>query len=632
MSEALSRYLGTHVPANSADFDIYLNEIYTVVQFELPSIFFRNPRAFLKPRTKNYIVKRRDPVTGKNVEEFRDSAKSAKTQEHILNYTIEKMGYKRQVRRVLLDALLFRYGVLWHGYKGEFGMTEEQSYFIESEETFVERLSLKNFLFDPKVSLCDIDKARWVGRSFDVLADDLRSDDSLFMEKAIRGKKGFAQELKRAGGLDTKTISSRKTLLDLTDDKYKKTAEFFRVYEIFRRPTPAEKRDGGKGNVLLLIMEQERPLRDNPWPYKTRSWPAEILQFNEIPDTKFGMSDIEVYGQIADHKNLIFNLQIRNAESNSKAIVGYDKSGMDEETVHAIEDGSQNIIGFDGDPRSKISIQSLASVASSELYALDGRIQANLDEKSGVTDLKKGNLRTGEESATSVQIRNAGTASRFIFRQDLMMDFLRSSFKRLNDYNQQFMPIKDAVRIMGSLDIEWSDKPSKEEIQADIDVEIDPISMLPENPQKEMEELRTILSLMTEALSNPIVYQKIQTEGKMFNLSPIIESLLSRLKINNPDVFRGIRPEEAKGFASVAELEAAYSNVSAILSGQQPPSPPAEEQDHAVRIAVYQASAQIAQQLGNEQAVAIISELIQIQQAIAEGESQVKQPKEGSRV
>ena len=52
------------------------------------------------------------------------------------------------------------------------------------------------------------------------------------------------------------------------------------------------------------------------------------------------------------------------------------------------------------------------------------------------------------------------------------------------------MPVDEAVRIVGSMDLQWSDKPTEEEIQADVDVEIDAISMLPESPEDEVAMLQ----------------------------------------------------------------------------------------------------------------------------------------------
>ena len=75
-----------------------VNEINPVVQNNLPSIFFRTPRAMFKPKQKTYIAKKRDPVSGKMVEVSLESSKSAFTQEAILNYSItEEMDNKTEV-------------------------------------------------------------------------------------------------------------------------------------------------------------------------------------------------------------------------------------------------------------------------------------------------------------------------------------------------------------------------------------------------------------------------------------------------------------------------------------------------------------------------------------------------------
>ena len=112
MQESLKRYMGTFIPSIGAGWDLALNEVYPIIQHSLPAIFFRNPRAFLKPRNKTFIKKQRDPVSGRMIEVQADSSESARTQEAILNYLITQIGYKEEVRRTLLDALLFPYGIM----------------------------------------------------------------------------------------------------------------------------------------------------------------------------------------------------------------------------------------------------------------------------------------------------------------------------------------------------------------------------------------------------------------------------------------------------------------------------------------------------------------------------------------
>jgi len=536
--DAIKRYVGDHVPNIGADWDIVLNEVYPIIQNNLPSIFFRNPKAFLKPRTKTFIAKRRDPVTGEMVQVQLDSSKSARTQESIVNYQLVEIKYKNETRKVLLDALLFPHGILWHGYKGDFGMTEEQSIHVKNDAVFVKRVSPMRFLKDPAVTFSNMEEAMWQGRSIDIRLQDLLDDDKLKVSKSLKGFHGFGERVgtssaiekagmvgKNIGGSDV-TDNHKSNLLDFADEDFKKSSSsrFVKVYEVYLRPTKKEKREGSKGWIILLTPEQKEPLRISPWKIKAEGFPGKLLQFNEVPDRMFGIPDVETYSQIADQKNAIINLQLRNAQQNTKNWIGISKGGADEEDIEKVEQGENTIIMFEGDinPAQRMFVASPGSQASSELYTIDGRIQRNLEDKSGVSDLKRGFLQSGEESATSVKIRAAGSSARPAYRQDIMSDFLNESILYLTQLNKQFLPFKEAVRITGSLDIEWSENPTLEEVQADVDVEIDVVSMLPENPEEELNRMNQTLGLMIQGITEPSVVQKLQQEGKTINLAPLI--------------------------------------------------------------------------------------------------------------
>lgn len=652
MAESLQRYMGIHTPRYGYNWDIVLNEVYPIVQTNLPAIFFRTPRAFLKPRNKTFIAKIFDPATGKKVETELDSQKSANTQEAILNYTLDKIKYKREMRKVLLDALLFPHGVLWHGYKGDFGMTEEQSIFIKNEMVFVKRLCPTRFLKDPKVNFSNLDEAQWVGRKFQILLSDLVEDDKLNVDKKlIKGYKGFGDKVgtaslnaagmgmdgvQRGGGDVTPLLGMKKNLLDFTKDGFAESpyANFVDVYETYIRPSRKDARAGKKGRIVLLTFEQPEPLRDNKWDIKAEGFPVQLLQFNELPDAMVGINDVDTYKQIADQKNIITNLQLRNAQQNSKLYVALATGGITgEEGIEKIQSGDQTIILFDGDNvNGKMDVKSGAGAASSELYLIDQRIQKNLDDKSGVTDLRKGVLQSGEESAISVKIRASNSSARPAYRQDIMKDCLEDSFLYLNELLKQYMPVEDAVRIVGSLDLQWSDTPTEEEVQAAVDVEIDAISMLPENPDDEIQMLNQILQLMIQGLTEPVIMQKIQQEGMMINLTPIIEQLLMRMKIKDPNIFRSIKPEESQGFASVQQLKFAQANVEAVMHGQ-PAQPPQKGDDHQAQLAVYQPIVQLLQEAGQEQTHAFqaLAELIQVQTQMMQDE-QEKQANPGQQL
>jgi len=641
IQESIARYTGEFIPIIGQDWDIILNEIYPVIQFNLPSTYFRNPRVFLKPRNKTYICKKRNPLTEQMEPIAMDSSKSARTQESILNYILGEIRYKKYAQQVLMDALLFKFGVLWHGYKGDFGMTDEQSMYIKDEQVFVSRISPLRFLKDPAVGISNLEEARWTGRSFDVPLQDLIEDDTLDVDKNIKGKHGYGNRIKV--GESRMAINGvsilrpeTKSLLELVDKKFANStrSRFVEVFEIFMRPTPKEKRDGKKGKVVLLTFEQEKPLRKpTSWPYKAEGFPGKVLEFNPVPDQQFGLADIDTYKAVADQKNAIVNLQLRNAQENSKVWVAIAKEGLDgEEQLEMIQQGQQTIILFNGDSVSgKLAVASPSGQASGELYLIDQRIQRNLEDKTMLSDLKRGFLQSGEESAASVKIRAAGASVRPSYRQDIMSDFLKESFHYLNQLNKQFYTVDEAVRITGSLDVEWSNNPTKEEIQADVDVEMDVISMLPENPERELQELQTVLGLLIQGITDPVVKQQLAIEGKTIQLSPIIENMLMRLKIRDPEVFRNIRPEESEGFVAVAELKQARENVKALMASAetgevQLPFPPGPGQDHRARIESY---ATIAELGANEQLFMLLDQLIKIHEQLLEEEMKKESPQPG---
>jgi hypothetical protein len=539
------------------------------------------------------------------------------------------MGYKKEARKVLLDALLYPYGVMWHGYKGNFGMTEENSIYIKDEKVFVSRLCPLKFIYDPSVNISNLGEAQWVGRIINVRLRDVIEDDKLNVSKGLKGYAGFGQKvgtysslLTQSSGGDNVNLTpySKKSLLEYSTKDYQQSTEckFIKIYEIFHRPTKAEARDGKKGKILLLCEEQEKPLRESEWTIKAEGFPTKILEFNELPDAFFGLSDVDTYKVIADQKNVVINLQLRNAQETAKTWVGISKQDANEEDIIKVQKGTNSIITFEsGNPRDRMFVSQGGGQASSELYMLDGRIQKNLEDKSGVSDLKRGFLQSGEESATSVKIRSAGGSARPMYRQDIMADFLKESFHYINQLLKQFTPYKDAVRIVGTLDLEWSENPSLDEIQAETDVDIDVYSMLPDNPETELQQLTTVLNMAMQAITQPVIWNKLQQEGKTMNLSPIIQQILMRMKFRDPDAFRNIKASESQGFVSVEQIREAKQNVTASLEGatiDKLPFPPKMEDDHRAKLEVYGSIQELLTKAG--QMSEVLNQLIMIQQSI----------------
>jgi hypothetical protein len=153
--------------------------------------------------------------------------------------------------------------------------------------------------------------------------------------------------------------------------------------------------------------------------------------------------------------------------------------------------------------------------------------------------------------------------------------------------------------------------------------------MLPENPEREIQELNTLLIMMFNAIQTPELRAKLEEEGKKINISPLIEKLLLRMKIRDPEVFRNIKPEESEGYVSVKELREANANVDAALKGGQVPFPPKEQDDHRAKIEVYMAISKLLEEAG--QISDVLTQLIQVQSALLQKITE-KEAQPGNRI
>ncbi len=647
MRESLTRYTGDFVPRMAKGWDILINEAYTNIQLNLPSTFFQAPHIFCRAETKQFIVKEFDPIQQRRVEVVKDSTKSCRIQEGLHNYLLEEINYKDEIRQVNLDAHLFPYGVSWKGYHGEFGIGDDGSIDLKKEEIFYKRWRPDWLFWDPAAT--NMKTARWIARKIELPLEDVVANKRFKVSKELRGKQGFQNlvgqnKSRPKSGQDEKIIhpsgGSLDTLINFASEQFRQSSrsQFIELFEVWHRPSQEERAEGKKGVILMLTREQDKPLEEKKWQYDMEGWPANVLAYSPLNDRFVGLSELLVYADQMDEKNAIRNAQLQNAESNANVTLVVDGNSVPPETQRKWREGDNKIIvatPANGDIRSAAMFLSPQQV-SSEFYAFDRKNQEDLDKISGISDLRRGIKPPGEETAFAAQQRAAGAAARPLYKVDLMKDFILRDQKQFNQLMKQYFPIDKVIKITGDLAPEWIDDYTKEDIQAEVGFDLDVISMLPPNPDKEAQNLTNVLNLMLGALGNPAVMKKIMSEGNTFNVSPIIQKLLENLNVLDPEIFRPVRAEESKGFVSVSELEAAEANVNAIMKGtpfDQIPSPPEEGQDHEARIRVYTSTLRIFSQGAKESPIVVaLAKLIQIQQQIAKEESKKNAPKSGQIV
>jgi len=148
MTDAVMAYTGQRINPHNQDFTIVLNDVFPIVQQKLPFLFFRKPRAFVKPRRKHVFITKRNENTGEKEKVRVDGTKLAKTTEAALNWDLHESGFEEEMDKISLDLALFPHTYLWQSYNAEFGIRNDESMFVKQDRVFQKRIRPDLFLWD----------------------------------------------------------------------------------------------------------------------------------------------------------------------------------------------------------------------------------------------------------------------------------------------------------------------------------------------------------------------------------------------------------------------------------------------------------------------------------------------------
>lgn len=608
--ESLSHYIGetSFKLHNMDEVDVALNDTFPIVQQKLPFLFFRRPRAFVKPRRKFVLVTKTNPITGQREKIRVDGSKLARTTEHALNWNLHESGFEEEMDRVSLDLALSPYAVLWQSYAGKFGLRQDETMYVKEDSIFQKRIRPDLFLWDTEGT--HEEEWSWVGRKTLVKLEDVLDDPRYSSEKRrLEGSVGFGDPLRKSQGSDAINIGPR-VMSDLLDSSFKESIQSRRVwlYEIWQKPRLRDRLKGRRGKVFVLARDLPKPLFEDSWPLKQEGFPCELFRINPLNDSTLGIPDPKTYLEVVKEKQIETNLILRNLKQNSNLKVILNGSKFDESDVRKFVEGESAVL-LSRDPLQQGDVTSLqAGSVPSAAFQVAQNTDMQLQKQSAITQTRQGIKPPGEITATQAEILERGLESRPTLHQKLISRTLKKLMRKRVQLMKQFFKRQDIVPVMGTLDFEWSDEFSNDDITDEVDIEVDLVSMLPENPAVEIRNLLDMLRIMSDAMANPAIITKIQQEGHMFNFTPFIEQLLLRMNLRNEEMFRPVRPEEGEGFSPNSSLLLARQRaIRAIITGEFDPPQPGE--NHDVMLSVYQSLLQLLQAI--QAPVGALPQLIQ---------------------
>jgi hypothetical protein len=248
-------FRGNHYPQIAeAEDRIVINYAYAIIKSMIPQIYFQDPWFYLTAET-------------------RKDANARQLAEYVLNQSWRKIGAKRTMRRIILDALVYSIGVGKLGYYTDvvkpqnLETNKEYSYLINDEYPYFLKQNTLEMIFDPEAE--HFDDMRWLGARYFVPFEELRSSSMDY--KGIDGLGESNYSLDREYSEYVKPSSSEEK-----DDL--KRVELWEMHDLV------------ENEVLTICMDADDFLRVKENPYGFNNY--KILYFNEVPDKLIPISEV----------------------------------------------------------------------------------------------------------------------------------------------------------------------------------------------------------------------------------------------------------------------------------------------------------------------------------------------------
>lgn len=457
-----------------------INMVFGYVDTGISKLYFKDPYISVNAKSGKYV--NRAPLV-----------------EKVINYLVRELGIKKEVEKILRDALMVGHGWVKFGYSGEIqeeeqkeGQTSEEiNEFIKDGEVFVIHVPYEDILFD--VTLCKDPPydCRWIAHRI------VKPLEAFKNSKLYKNTDGLKSNI---SALD---MSGQKIEKELHDSDL----EMFEAWEIH---------DKDSNKVFVVADKTDKFLREDDNVLEMEGLPFSMLKFNPIPKKPYPLSDIFII-----EPQILERIKLRGAQLNHikrwSRQLSIEKGSMSKEEMEKFS------MGVDGGvtqrekgtaPPSPIQYAPLQD----EIFVLDDLIQKDMDTEIGQNDVDRGGqARTKTKTKYELQEQQQGIAGRTAKRQDKLEDFLEEVFRKVLQLVKQFQTTEKYVAITGMTPQEIMEKLGvgidmlapggimfdKEDIQGEFDVEVKAGSTLPMNKANKIKVLEGLLEVLPKTGLQP---------------------------------------------------------------------------------------------------------------------------------
>ena len=441
-------FKGDHFPKAPEGDYIVINYCYAILKAILPQIYFQDPYLYL------------EAGDGETQDE------NVMAAEAVLNEFWYEIRVKKQIKKAILDALIYGLGLVKIGYKTDTvkGIESggDNSEMIKNEYPFYRRISPLHVVFDTDVS--SVDDISWIAANYylpeplvkdrykntDSINAEYYSTDSIFVEQ-----KKYGQDIKN----DIKRVS---------------------IWEI---------QDLNTNYIYTITKGSDDFLKEIPNPYKLDGLNYKFLYLNEVPDEIYPLSDLEQIKDIVLELDKTETQLLNHRAKGQRKIVsevGIWATPEDKDAFFNNED-MQNSEVMAGQ-LDKIRVFDCSTIDAS-LYNIQSELKDNLYKISATGENQLAAESTTQKTATEAAIIDSNSKIRSSERVDCVRDFITDTGHVLLKVLQQFMSKKVPVKYKDL----WYEF-TKENLKGKFKIKVRVEDLMQPNQEKEQNKISKVVA------------------------------------------------------------------------------------------------------------------------------------------
>jgi len=460
----------------------------------VPSVYFRNPKVL---------------VTPKRDQDF-DQAPFI---EKLLNYTIDQIGLKVQMKRCVTDALLTSMAVMKGGYDSEFIINkksrknEDRTENTNITPNYIWNLRVSPFDFYPdhRATNIDLSDADLVTHKIDRLLSDVKKDPYYENTGSLKANK-FIAEVDQGAERPTHDLDS-----SIMDER-----EVITLWEIWDRK---------EMEVLIMAEGHDRFLKQQDWPWELEGFPFTTLSFDYTPDELYSKSDVDNYISVQKAIDIFLSIVVEHAERSLPKIIA---KGLTDIEVNKLNQPLIDLVVKVGNNAQITPF--IPPAISQDLYSGLSMLREIANTTSGVSEFQKGQGPRNARTATAANIINQASQVIQSEQGDLVQDFFLNIMKKDLKLMQQTYDLERIIPIVGNEPGVFKfEKFNKEQIKGEFDIMIEPYSALQRNPDQEQQKALQFTSVMKqlfpELVDNVELAKDLGQSFRKNNIGKIIPQL-----------------------------------------------------------------------------------------------------------